>query len=299
MADSRTSPPDAPSEGAPAGASSPEAPPPGGPPSGNGTADQRPQLPPGGEMSFIDHLEELRWSLFKGFAALAGGIVVCIVFRGWILREVLLGPLEPDFLMYRVLALDAVPVTLLNRTVTGQFFADIGVIVACGFVIGSPGAVYYLWKFVEPALYPEEKENLRFSAAFASFFFLLGVAFGYLILTPIALQFFATYQLSPEVVNEFDISRYFNLLIFWALGCGVLFELPVAVYLLTNMGLVTPDLLRTYRKYALMVVLVMAAMFTPPDPISQMLVALPLLLLYEASIYISVFTTRRRQQKQA
>ncbi|PSQ82220.1 MAG: twin-arginine translocase subunit TatC [Bacteroidetes bacterium QS_8_68_15] len=244
-------------------------------------------------MSFIDHLEELRWSLFKGIGGLVAGIVVCVLFRPWIQSEVLLGPLAPDFFMYRLLAIDAVEVTLLNRTVTGQFFADIGMIVAAGFVLGSPVAVYYMWKFVEPALYPEEKENLRFSAAFASGFFLIGVAFGYLVLTPIALQFFADYQISPEVINEFDISRYFNLLIFWTLGTGVLFELPVAVYLLTNMGLVTPDMLRSYRKYALMVVLVLAAFFTPPDPISQIIVALPLLLLYEISIYISILTTRR------
>ena len=248
-------------------------------------------------MSFIDHLEELRWSLFKGIGGLVAGIIVSVIFRSWILREVLLGPLSPDFFMYRVLGYDAVPVTLLNRTVTGQFFADIGIIVACGFVVGSPIVVYYLWKFVEPALYPHEKQNLRFSAAFASFFFLLGVAFGYLILTPIALQFFAQYQLSAQVVNEFDISRYFNLLIFWALGTGVLFELPVAIYLLTQMGVVTPQMLRDYRKYALLVVLLLAAMFTPPDPISQIIVALPLLLLYEVSIYIAAFTARRRRKR--
>lgn len=250
-------------------------------------------------MSFLDHLEELRWSLFKGIAGLVAGIIFCVIFRGWILREVLLGPLSTDFFMYRVLAIDATPVTLLNRTVTGQFFADIGTIVACGFVLGSPIGVYYLWKFIEPALYPHEKESLRFSAAFASFFFLLGVAFGYLILTPIALQFFAQYQLSAEVINEFDISRYFNLLIFWALGTGVLFELPVGVYLLTRMGLVTPAMLRDYRKYALLGVLVLAAVFTPPDPVSQIIVALPLFFLYEVSIQIAAFTDRRRRKQLA
>jgi sec-independent protein translocase protein TatC len=277
--------------------SSPRQAPPAGP-SGDGTSGDASLAQESG-MSFIDHLEELRWSLFKGLGGLFAGIVFCVIFRGWILREVLLGPLSPDFFMYRALAYDAVPVTLLNRTVTGQFFADIGVIVASGFVLGSPILIYYLWKFVEPALYPHEKKNLRFSAAFASFFFLLGVAFGYLILTPMALQFFATYQLSPDVINEFDISRYFNLLIFWALGTGFLFELPVAIYLLAQMGVVTPQMLRTYRKYAIIGVLVLAAMFTPPDPVSQVIVALPLLLLYELSIYIAVFTTRRRRKRLA
>ena len=250
-------------------------------------------------MSFIDHLEELRWSIFKGLAGLVAGIVACIVFHDWILREVLLGPLSPDFVMYRVLGLDAQEITLLNRTVTGQFFADIGTIVACGFVLGSPILIYYLWKFIEPALYPHEKKSLRFSAVFASFFFLLGAAFGYLILTPVALQFFQQYVLSAQVVNEWDIIRYFNMLIMWTLGTGFLFELPVAIYLLTKMGVVTPQKLRDYRKYAILVVLVLGAVFTPPDPISQIVVALPLLLLYEASIYISVFTARRRRKELA
>lgn len=287
MPDSRTSP-------SPPDTSPPDAPPPAGP-SGDGTADQQPSLPPGGEMSFIGHLEELRWTIFKGLGGLVAGIVVCIIFRDWILREVLLGPLSPDFVMYRTLGLDAVEITLLNRTVTGQFFADIGVMLTCGFVAGSPVVVYYMWKFVEPALYPHEKESLRFSAAFASFCFLLGVAFGYLILSPIALQFFQQYALSEQIVNEWDIIRYFNLLIFWTLGTGFLFELPVAIFLLTKMGLVTPAMLRSYRKYALMVVLFLAALFTPPDPVSQILVAVPLLLLYEGSIYISSFTAHRRQ----
>ena len=248
-------------------------------------------------MSFVGHLEALRWTIFKGLAGLVGGIVVAVVFRDWILREVLLGPLSPDFLMYRVLGLDAVEITLLNRTVTGQFFADIGVMAACGFVIGSPVVVHYLWKFIEPALYPHEKESLRFSSAFASFCFLVGVAFGYLILSPIALQFFQQYALSQQIVNEWDIIRYFNLMLFWTLGTGFLFELPVAVFLLTKMGLVTPAMLREYRKYALTVVLVLAAFFTPPDPVSQILVAVPLFLLYEASIYVSTLTARRRKKE--
>lgn len=248
------------------------------------------------EMSFLDHLEELRWTIIKGLSAVVVMVVVAIFFRSWIIREVLMGPTKVDFFMYRVLRLDAEPIELLNRTITGQFFADIGTVIVVGLIAGSPVLIYYFWRFIEPALYKHEREGMRFAAAFASFFLFLGIAFGYLILTPLALQFFQGYQISGQILNQFDITKYFSMLTMWALGTGVLFELPVAIYFLGKMGLVTPGVLRKFRKYALLVVLVLAAFFTPPDPISQILVAIPLMLLYELSIYISIFSERRRQR---
>ena len=248
-------------------------------------------------MSFLDHLEEFRWTLFKALGGVLVAIVVCAFFSGWIIDVVLLGPTHPDFFMYRLLGIDAEPIGLLNRTITGQFFAHIGAVAAVGVVIGSPIFVYYMWKFVEPGLYPEEKMGLRFAAAAATFFFTLGIAFGYLILTPLALQFFADYVISEQILNQFDITRYFSMVTFWAFGVGLLFELPVVVYFLARIGLATPEILRTYRKYALVVVLVAAAFFTPPDPVSQVLVAVPLLLLYEVSIYVAAYATRKRTRE--
>ena len=248
-------------------------------------------------MSFLDHLEELRWSLFKGLGGIAVMVAACTIFRGWIIREVLLGPTKPDFFMYRAFSLDAQPIELLNRSITGQFFADIGTIVVVGIITGSPILLYYLWDFVEPALYPHEKEGLRFASAFATFFFMVGIAFGYCIITPLALQFFQSYQISGQIVNQFDISRYFSMVTFWALGTGLLFELPVAIYFLSKLGVVTADALRAYRKFALIIVLVLAAVFTPPDPVSQLLVALPLCLLYELSIYIAAYSERKARKR--
>jgi sec-independent protein translocase protein TatC len=196
--------------------------------------------------------------------------------------------------MYRVLGFQAEELNLLNRTITGQFFADIGTILVVGMVAGSPVLVYYLWRFIEPALYPKERAGMKFASVSATFFFLLGIAFGYLILTPVALQFFATYEISAQIANQFDIITYFNMVTFWALGTGLLFELPVVVYFLSKVGLLTPDLMRTYRKYALLVVLVVGALLTPPDPFSQILVAVPLLLLYELSIGVSAYVNRQQ-----
>jgi sec-independent protein translocase protein TatC len=255
--------------------------------------------PPGerGVMPFLAHLEELRWTLIKAGSGVLIAVIVCATFSRWIVDRVLIGPTRPDFFMYDVLALEPEGLTLLNRTITGQFFADVGTIIVVGLIAGSPVVVFYLWRFIEPALYPNEKKGMRFSAVFATFFFLLGAAFGYLILTPLALQFFAQYTLSEQIVNQFDIITYFSMVTFWTMGTGLLFELPVVVYFLAKVGILTPEAMRTYRKYALIVVLGVAAFLTPPDPISQILVAVPLLGLYELSIYVAKWVARTRAEE--
>ena len=264
-------------------------------PQGDGAAE--PVLPPESEMSFLDHLEELRWSLIKGFLGVLAATIVAFIFEEWIVNELLIGPAESDFFMYRLLGLDADTLVLQNRTVTGQFFAWIGIIMAVGIVLGSPVFIYFMWKFIEPGLYPNEKSGLRFASVFATFFFMLGILFGYGIITPFALQFFANFQISDIIVNEFDIMRYFSMVTWWSFGAGILFELPVVIYFLAKLGIATPERLRKSRKYALLTVLIIAAFFTPPDPWSQVLVAVPLMLLYEGSIYIAGFAERKRQRE--
>ena len=174
-----------------------------------------PNLP---EMGFLDHLEELRWAIIKAGIGIVITTIAAIFFRRWIIDVILLGPKDPDFFMYEVFRLDAVPFILQNRNITGQFWADIGTVFAVGLIMGSPLVVYQFWKFIEPGLYPGEKKGVRFAAVFATVFFCLGISFGYLILTPLALQFFAQYSISVEITNEFDISRYFSLITFWAFG---------------------------------------------------------------------------------
>ncbi|MEM1115998.1 MAG: twin-arginine translocase subunit TatC [Bacteroidota bacterium] len=263
-----------------------------------------PGLPPApeagpGEMPFLDHLEELRWRIFKALGAVLVSAIACLLFAEWIIDSLLLGPTKTDFFMYEVLRLDPVEVILQNRTVTGQFFAYFGTVLASGVVIGSPAVVYQIWKFIEPGLYPEERKGLRFAAVFASFFFALGISFGYLILAPIALQFFAQFQISDAILNEFDISKYFSMLLTWSFGAGLLFELPVVVVILAKVGVLTETMLRTGRRYALVVILTISAFITPPDPWSQVIMGIPLLLLYELSIYLTRFVEKRRLKEMA
>lgn len=249
------------------------------------------------EMGFLDHLEELRWSLLKGFGAIVACTALAGFFRRWVIQNIVLAPKNADFITYRLFDIEVTPFVIQNRTITGQFFVDWGTALVVGAIIGSPLFIYYMWKFIEPGLFPNEKEGLRFSAVFATFFFMLGISFGYFVITPLALQFFAAYQISPEIQNEFDITKYFEMITFWSFGTGVLFQLPVVVYFLAKLGIATPEALRRVRKYALLVCLILAAFFTPPDPFSQILVAMPLLLLYEASIGIAVVVQRRRERE--
>jgi len=250
----------------------------------------------GVEMGFLDHLEELRWSLLRGMGAIVLCTAIAGFFRRWIIQNILLAPKSQDFISYRIFKVEVTPFVIQNRTITGQFFTDWGTALVVGAIIGSPIFIYQIWKFIEPGLYPNEKEGLRFSAVFATFFFILGISFGYFVITPLALQFFAAYQISPEILNEFDITKYFEMITFWSFGSGLLFQLPVVVYFLAKLGIATPAALRSARKYALLAALILGALFTPPDPVSQVLVATPLLLLYEFSIGIATVVQRRRER---
>ena len=249
------------------------------------------------EMSFLEHLEELRWTLIRGFGGVLLITIVCSFFSKWIIDELLLGPAQPDFFVYSLLGIEAEALLLQNRVLTGQFFVHIGIILSVGIVLGSPIFIYSLWKFIEPGLYKNERQGLRFAAVFATFFFMLGIAFGYCIITPMAIQFFSNYQISDMIVNDFDITKYFGMVTFWSLGTGILFEMPVVIYFLAKIGIATPEVLRRSRKYALLGCLIVGAFFTPPDPFSQILVALPLLLLYEASILVSRHVTNKRERE--
>ncbi len=253
----------------------------------------------GGEMGFLDHLEELRWRIFKALGAVLATSALCLLFTDWVIDALLMAPTRPSFFMYDVFGVSATELVLQNRTITGQFFAYFGTVLAVGLILSMPVVLYQVWAFVEPGLYRHEKEGLRFIAVFATFFFVLGVAFGYLILTPLSLQFFANFQISDQILNEFDISKYFSMVLMWTFGAGALFELPVVVYFLARLGVVTAEKLRAVRKYALIVILTIAAFLTPPDPMSQIIMAIPLLGLYECSIWITAVVERRRQREEA
>ena len=250
-------------------------------------------------MGFLDHLEEMRWRIFKALGAVLVTSAACLLFADWVIDVLLMGPTRTTFFMYEVFKVEATELVLQNRTITGQFFAYFGTVLAVGLILSMPMVLYQIWAFVEPGLYKHEKQGLRFIAAFATFFFVLGVSFGYLILTPLALQFFANFEISDQILNEFDITRYFSMVLMWTFGAGALFELPVVVYFLARIGAVTVEKLRAIRKYALIVILIIAAFFTPPDPMSQFIMAIPLLGLYECSIGITALVERKRRREEA
>src|SRR6056297_1018372 len=235
-------------------------------------------------MSFLDHLEELRWRLIKGLSGIGIGMIIAFFFGDFLVDQVMLGPTQSDFFVYQILGIDAIDLTIQSRKLPGQFFTYWGTLIVFGGILGSPILFYQLWSFIEPAMEKSEKWKSIGHSAFITFFFLLGVAFGYFILVPFALQFFSQFQISDIIRNDFDINEYFGSVSMWVMACGIIFQIPVVSYFLSKIGLLTPELLKTYRRHALVFTLVIAAMLTPPDPISQILIAMPLTVLYELSI---------------
>jgi len=251
---------------------------------------------PQADMSFLDHLEELRWRIIKGIAGIFFGVIIAGLFSDFFIDVVLLGPAKKDFFIYGVLGIDAVDLTFQNRNLPGQFFTFWGVLFSVGFVIGSPILFFQLWMFLEPALEGKEKRSVTGIVFFITAMFVIGILFGYLILTPFALQFFATFTISEFVRNDFDINMYFTSITMWVLACGVIFQIPFISYILSKVGLLTPEFLRKYRRFAIVICFIVGGILTPPDPISQFMVAIPLLILYEIGILISASVAKKRRK---
>lgn len=256
-----------------------------------------PKQDPEAEMSFIDHLEELRMRILKGLIGIAVGVIIAFIFSDFIIKNVLLGPVSKDFIVYKWLGIDAMDITLQSRKLPGQFFTFWGTLFMVGIIMGAPLFFHQIWKFVTPALESKEKHKTQFVVFFISFLFMVGVSFGYFILTPFALQFFTHFQISELVRNDFDINEYFSSLTMWVLSTGIIFQLPMVSYFLSRIGLLTPVFMRAYRRHAIVVFFILGAFLTPPDPISQVMVAVPLILLYEISIGISGYANKKRNKE--
>src|SRR6056297_127212 len=247
-------------------------------------------------MSFLDHLEELRWKILKGLVGVLFGVIVAFFYRDFIIQQFILGPARADFFMYQIMPINAIDLSLISRRLPGQFFTYWGTLIITGTIIGSPILIYQLWAFVEPALETGEKIKTFLNAMFINFFFLLGIAFGYLILVPFAVQFFTQFVIDTVISNEFDINEYFTSVAMWTLACGVIFQIPVVSYYLSKVGLLTPETMRAYRRHAIVAVMVVAAFLTPPDPVSQLMIAIPLLFLYQFAIFLSKIANKQRKR---
>ncbi|WP_047245936.1 twin-arginine translocase subunit TatC [Maribacter thermophilus] len=264
------------------------------------------------EMSFLDHLEELRWHLIRSTIAVVLIGIVAFVFSRFIFDVIIFGPSQMDFPTYEFFCRaanfiniesdfckDKLPFTIQSRTMSGQFSADIWTAIWVGIIVGFPYVLYELWKFISPGLYEKERKHSKGFILIASLLFFLGVLFGYYIVAPLSINFLGTYQVSEMVLNEFDLDSYIGTVRSAVLACGVLFELPIIIFFLTKVGLVTPEIMKKYRKIALVVVLILSAVITPPDVASQIIVAIPVLILYQVSIYISGRVLKREAKKEA
>jgi len=264
------------------------------------------------EMSFLDHLEELRWHVVRSAVAIVIFMILAFVYTPWIFENIVFAPSHvesfPTFKWLcklgeltgsqETLCVKPFEFKIQSRYMTGQFSMQFLAAFVIGFIVAFPYVFWEIWRFVRPGLHMNEAKNSRGAVFAVSFLFLLGVSFGYFVLVPLMTWFFTTYSISPEIVNEFDITSYVSTFIALVFGSGLLFQLPVVVYFMTRIGLLTPQFMRTYRKHAFVIILIIGAIITPPDPLSQTLIALPLFLLYEISIFISSNVMRQRRKEE-
>ena len=263
------------------------------------------------EMSFLDHLEELRWHLIRATIAIV--LIGCVAFfmRGFIFDTILFGPKNLDFPTYKFFCKvatffginsefcgDELPFTIQSRLMSGQFSAHIWTSIWAGAIVGFPYVLWELWRFISPGLRANEKKYSRGFILVASLLFFLGVLFGYYVVAPLSINFLGTYQVSKEVTNEIDLASYVGTVRAAVIACGIMFELPIIIFFLTKVGLVTPEILKKYRKIALVIVLILSAVITPPDVASQIVVAIPVLILYQVSIYISKLVVKKEKKKE-
>ena len=239
-----------------------------------------------GEMTFWDHLEELRGSLFRMLAVFGVSVVGLFFFKGFLFDDVILAPSRPDFFLYRLLGADF-SLTLVNIEVAAQFMIHMKITFICALIVTFPYLVFEIWRFVAPALYEKEKKTVKGAFLFASILFYIGVAVGYTIVFPLMLNFFSGYQVSPDIPNTFSLTSYISMFTSMVMIFGIVFAFPTIALALSSLGLLTKDLLKSFRRHAICAVLIVAAVITPSgDPFSLMVVSVPLYMLYEFSILI-------------
>jgi sec-independent protein translocase protein TatC len=245
------------------------------------------------EMGFLDHLEELRGHIFKAVLSIFICGIVVFAAKDFVFNEVIFGPLSENFPTYRLFCyisdlacMKPPPITLETKDFGEQFFVHFQVAFWIGIIVSFPIIINEIWKFVKPGLYDNEIKATRRIVFVCSSLFILGVIFGYFIMTPIAVNFLGNYSVGDKVVSAPTLSSYVNYLTMFTIPTGVVFQLPVAAFFLGKIGILSSDFLRTYRKHAFIVILIVAAIVTPPDVTSQILITIPILLLYEISINV-------------
>jgi len=271
----------------------------------------KPAEPNEKEMSFWDHLEELRAHIFRSLAAIVILAIVAFIFKGIIFDLIILAPKDSNFITNRLLCrlgellsvnalcIDEINLVLQNINMSGQFMMHMYVSFIAGLIVAAPYVLWELWRFIVPALESNEKKYSKGAVFISSALFLIGVLFSYFVIVPLTINFLGTYQVSEAVANQIQLNSYVSTVVSVTIAVGLVFELPILIYFLTKIGIVTPQFLRTNRKVMLIIVLVLSAIITPPDVFSQVLVSLPLLGLYEISIRISDRLYKKQQAELA
>jgi len=261
------------------------------------------------EMDFIDHLEALRWHLMRSVISILVFTIIAFVNKSFVFGTLIFGPSRPDFWTYRMFCklftymgqseycIEELAFTIQSRQMTGQFTMHIMSSLVIGLIIAFPYAFWEMWRFIKPGLYPDERKHSRGSVFFVTLLFVTGILFGYYVVAPLSINFLASYSVDPSIINEFDITSYVGTLTMLVLACGIMFQLPMIVYFLSKAGIVHPELMRRYRKHSIVVILFLSAILTPPDVISQLLIGLPLMFLYEVSIKISGNVLKNKLKK--
>ncbi len=258
-------------------------------------------------MTFWDHLEELRGHIFRSLAAVLVFAIAAFIGKKLIFDVIILAPKDAEFITNRLLCklgellsvealcIENLNLTMQNINMSGQFMMHMYVSLVAGLIIAAPYILFEMWRFVLPALKPKERKYSSGAVVISSLLFMLGVLFAYFLIVPLTINFLGTYQVSPDVPNQIHLNSYISTVVSVTLAVGIVFELPILIYFLTKVGVVTPAFLRKNRKIMLVIVLVLSAIITPPDIFSQVLVCLPLLGLYELSIKISDKVYKQRE----
>ncbi|HKL33595.1 MAG TPA: twin-arginine translocase subunit TatC [Tangfeifania sp.] len=264
---------------------------------------------PYAEMSFLEHLEELRWHIIRSALAIVILAVIAFVLKDFIFNTVILNPRTPEFWTNRMFAkladwvgtealkINQQPLELISIKIAGQFMTHIWVSIIAGFIIASPVVFYEFWRFIKPALYDTEKKYAGGAVFFTSVLFLMGVLFGYFLIVPLSVHFLGTYNVSGEVTNQINLKSYIGSVTSISLAAGVVFLIPIFSYFLSKVGLITPQFMKTYRKHAYVIMLLLSAVITPPDIFSQIMVCFPLVFLYEIGILISKRVVKKREKE--
>lgn len=252
------------------------------------------------QMNFLEHLEVLRWHLIRIVVALFIGAGIAFAYGRFIFDHILLAPTHISFWTYRKicdlsqvlygnekLCFEQMNFVVKTVKIQEQFFQHILIAVFGGFILALPYILYEIYRFVKPALKSNEKKYSGIAIFFSTLLFVIGILFGYFVIVPLSINFLGNYQLSVHIQQEYTVSSVVNLISLLTLGSGIIFQLPLLIYLLAKSGLVTSAFLKNYRKVAVVIILVLAAILTPPDPASQILLAIPVFLLYEVGILIA------------